>query len=103
MLDHQGQISILTTAARGPAYVSKDNSHSLAYYAADVINNDNLATALSAQIQISTALMDIVRKPSVELIALAKRSGITPEKAPKTIQATMQRGIRNILHPSLLR
>ena len=103
MLDHQGQISIPTTAARGPIYVIAVVSFSLAYDAADVIDNDNLATALSAQIQISIVLISMVRKPSVEPIVLAKRWGITPEKAQKTIQATMQRGIRTIFHPSFSR
>ena len=50
MLDHQGQISIPNTVAMGPVFVSAVVSYSLAYYAADVIDNDNLATALKAQI-----------------------------------------------------
>ena len=65
MLDHQGQISIPDTMARGPVYVSTIVSYSLAYDAADVMDNDNLVTALSAQIQISIALIGMVRKPSV--------------------------------------
>ena len=48
MLDHQGQISIPATAARGPIYVSTVISYSLAYDATDVMDDDNLATALSA-------------------------------------------------------
>ena len=47
--------------------------------------------------------MGSVRKQSVEPIVLAKRWGITPEKAQKAIQATAKRGIRTMLHPSLLR
>mgnify|MGYP006186246423 CR=1 FL=1 len=103
MLDHQGQISIPATVARGPVFVSAVVSYSLAYDAADVMDNDNLATALSVQIQISLVLIGMVRKPSVEPIVLAKRWGITPEKAQKTIQATTQRGIRTMLHPLLSR
>ena len=57
MLNHQDQINIHATAA---------SSYSLAYDAADVMDNDNLATALSAQIQISITLIGMVRKPSVE-------------------------------------
>ena len=45
----------------------------------------------------------MVRIPSLELIVLAKRLSITPEKAQKTIQATTQRGIRTMLHPLLSR
>ena len=103
MVNHQGQISILATVTRGPAYVSAVVTSSLAYNAADVMNNENIATALAAQIQISIGLIGMVRKPSVKLIVLAKRWDITPEKAQKAIQATMQRGIRTMLHPLLLR
>ena len=53
--------------------------------------------------QISRALIGMVRKPSVEPIVLAQRWGITPEKAQKTIQATMQWELRTMLHPSLSR
>ena len=85
MLDHQGQISIPTTVKRGPVFVSTIVSYSLAYDAADVMDNDNLATALEAQIQISIALIGMVRKPSIDPIVLAKRWDITPEKAQNTI------------------
>ena len=73
----------------------------MAYDAADITDNDNLATALSAQIQISTGLIGTVRNLSVEPLVLAKRWGITPEKALKTIQATTQRGIGTMLYPLL--
>ena len=65
MLKLQGQISIHATAARGPGYVSAIFSYSLAFDAADVMDNDNLATALSAKIQISIVL--------IGTIVLAKR------------------------------
>ena len=86
---------------RVPLYVSAVVSYSLAYDAADVINNYNLVTTFSAQIQISIVLISTVRKLSVEPIVLAKRLGMTPEKAKKTKQATMKRGIGTMLHPSL--
>ena len=63
--------------------------------------NDMFVTASSAQIQISIMLRGTVTKPSLNPIVLAKRWGINPEKAQKTIQATMQRGIMTIFHPSL--
>ena len=103
MLDHQGQISIHVTAARGPVFVSAVISYSLAYDVADVMDNDNFATALQAQIQISIMLIGTVRKPSIYPIVLAKKWGITPEKAQKTIQFTTQRGIRTIPHSLLSR
>ena len=67
------------------------------------MDNDNLAAALSAQIQISTVLIGMVQKSSAEPIVFAKRWGITPEKAQKTIQATTQRRIWTMLHPLLSR
>ena len=103
MLDHQGQISILVTATRGPVFVSAIVLYSLAYNATDVMDNVNLVTVLEAQIQISIALIGTVRKQSINPIVLAKRWGITPENAQKTIQVTTQRGIRIMLYPSLSR
>ena len=50
MLDHQGYISISTTAARGPAFVSAVVSYSLAYDATDVMDSDNLVTTLKPQV-----------------------------------------------------
>ena len=103
MLTHQGQICISATVAKGPVYVSTGISYSLANDATDVMGNYNLATALSAQIQMSIVLIVTVRKPSVEPIILAKRWGITPEKAQKTIQARTLRGIQTMLNHLLLR
>ena len=69
---HQDQISISATAARKPVYVRTVVMYSLANNASDVMNNYHLATALSAQIWISIALIGMVRNPSVEPIVLAK-------------------------------
>ena len=103
MLDHQGQIRFTATVATGLVLVSTVISYSWAYNADDVMGNNNLTTALSAQIQISVVLICMVRKLSMEPIFLAIRWDISSEKAQKTLQATMQRGIKTILHPSLLR
>ena len=67
------------------------------------MDNDNLATAMEAQIQISIALIGMVGKPSIDPIVLAKRWGSTPEKAQETIQATTEKGIRTMLHSLLSR
>ena len=88
---------------RGPVHVSAVISYSLAYDATDVMDDDYHATALSAQIQISITLIGAVRKLSTEPIVLAKEWGITPDKAQKTIQAIMQRGISTMLYHSLSR
>ena len=99
MLDYQGRISIPATVSRGPVYVSAVILYSLAYNATDVIDNNYLATTFSAQVQISIVLIGTVRKPAIESIVLAKRWGMTNEKAQKPIQVTMQRGIMTMLHP----
>ena len=57
--------------ARGPVYVRTVISYSLAYDVTDVMDNDSLATVLTAQIQTNIAMIEKVRKPSVEPIVLA--------------------------------
>ena len=101
MLNHQAQINFLSTSARAPVFVCTVFSYSLAYDAADVMDNDNHATALKAQIQISTVLIGMVIKPSIDPIVLAKRWGITLEKAQIFIQVATQRDIRTMLYHSL--
>ena len=86
--------------ARGPVFVSAVVSYSVVYDAADVMDNDNLVTALESQIQISMVLIGMVRKLSIDPIVLVKCWGITPKKAQKTIQATTQRDIWTKLHIS---
>ena len=56
MLDHRGKIK-----GRGPVFVSTVVSYSQAYDAADVMDNDNLATAIEAQLQISIVMIGMVR------------------------------------------
>ena len=75
----------------------------LAYDPADVMDNDNFATVLSAQIQIGIVQIGMVSTLTIEPIVLAKIWGITPEKAQKTIQGTTQRGICTMLHPLMSR
>ena len=50
MSDHQDQIILPATAARGAAFINVVNSHSLAYGDNNVMDDDNLVTALSVQI-----------------------------------------------------
>ena len=67
------------------------------------MDNDNLVTALSAQIQINVVLIGTVRKSSVGQNILTKRCNITHEKVQKTIQAKTHRRIRTVVQPSLSR
>ena len=55
------QISISATVTRGPVSVSTVIYYSLAYNAADVMDNDNLASALTFQILVSIVLIGMVR------------------------------------------
>ena len=66
------------------------------------MDNDSDATALSAQIQISVALIGTARKLAIEPLVLAKRWGITPENAQKTIDAITQRGLSSLCGTSCI-
>ena len=68
LLDLLGWISIPATVVIGPVFVNVVILYSLAYDAADVMDDDNLATTLSAQIQVSIVLIGMVKKPSAEPI-----------------------------------
>ena len=97
---HRGQISNPATTARLLVFVNAIILYSLAYDAADVMDDDSLATALTDQIQVSTALIGMVRKPSVKPLVLAMQWGMTPKKAQKTFQATTWRRIWTVFQPS---
>ena len=49
-----------------PVFVSTVFSYSLAYDAIDFVDNDNLATILSAKVQICMMLIGMIKKTSVE-------------------------------------
>ena len=53
-------------------FVSTVISYSLTHDAVDVMDDDNLVIALSAQIQIGIALIGMVRKSSAETRGFAK-------------------------------
>ena len=59
-------------SSRSDQYPYQVVSYTLAYDAIDVMDNDNHATALSAQIQVSIALIGTVRKPSLQPKVFAK-------------------------------
>ena len=56
--------------------------YSLAYEVLDVMDKENFATALTAQIKISVAVVKMVEKPSIEHIILAKQWG-NPAEIPE--------------------
>ena len=58
------------------------------------MDNDNLVTELSTQIQFNIVMIGTVRKLLIEPKVFATRWGITSEKAQETIQDRTQRGIR---------
>ena len=95
-LDHQGQISIPAVAKRGlvlPVFVSTVVSYCLTYNAADIMENDKLATALSAQIQISIKLICTIRKQTLEPTVLAKRLGIATRKLRRLFKPQQKEGL----------
>ena len=56
MSDHQGQIVFIATTAREPVFFNVVIFYSLAHDVVDVRHDDNLATSLSAHIQLRIAL-----------------------------------------------
>ena len=85
---------------RGPVYVNAVVSYSLAYNATDLMDNDDLATALSAQIQISITLIGMVKKPPVEPIVLAKDGALLLRKLRRIYKPQCRERFRlcSILH-----
>ena len=61
-------MSTPATAERGPVFISTVILYSLAYNAAGVMDNDNLANVLSALIHISIALISMIKKLAVKPI-----------------------------------
>ena len=91
------RISIPSTAGRRPVYVSAVISYFLAYDAANVLNNYNLATT-SSKIHICITWIGTARQLLIEFTFLAEKWGITCERAQKTIQDPLQRGFCILLN-----
>ena len=103
------------TSTRGPLMVINSLScNSLSCDAADITADDNFGTALESKVVISSAsvVKDSTNRygnvqskkgKQVDAATLAKRWGISPDKAVQTVLKTTQRGVRSTLHPALLR
>jgi hypothetical protein len=88
---------------------------SLQYDAADITDDDNFGAALEAtrKMLVRTNIMpetyDVCqvhtgkRQGAVDYVTLAHRWQIPLHKAKNTVQRTMQRGVRTVLHPTLSR
>ena len=98
----RSQIIIFVATAKGATPVSVVISYSLVYDAIDVMCVNNLATKLSAQIQVGIKLIDMVRKPSVVPIVLAKQGALPLRKLRKLNkpQPREELGLFSILHYS---
>ena len=72
MADHQKQIIVPVKGARGLVFISTVILYSLSHDAIGVMDDENFATGLTAQVQISIALMGTVRTLPIEPIELAK-------------------------------
>ena len=80
-------------SGKDPVHVSPVVSYSLGSWCCWCMDNDNLATAWSAQIQISISLICLVRKPSIEPIVLAKRWDITLRKHRRLSKPQCREGL----------
>jgi hypothetical protein len=89
---------------------------SLQYEAADITDNDNFGAALKATRQVTLVRTNVLpetydvccvhtgkRQRAVDYVTLAHRWHIPLHKAKPTVQRTMQRGVRTVLHPTLSR
>ena len=82
---------------------------SLMHDAADITDDENLYLALNAKVQATSeqakvgAMATGKPSPRVNHLVLAKKWGISPHKAVRTLKKTSQRGIRTVLHPTLTR
>ena len=61
-MDHQGHIIVPATVARGLLFISAIILYSLAYDAIDIMDDDNFVTLLASQVQVSVALIAMVKK-----------------------------------------
>ena len=111
MIDHRGIVLRRDSTARGPMTVINQITTSTCDDAVDFTANENFGAVLASHINISelhnstTRYGDIKsnKRKQVDSTTLAKRWGIDPKKAMRTVRKTTQRGVRTTLHPTLSR
>ena len=115
MRDYKGNLHRRDTEARGPLMVINSMScNSLSCDAADITADENFGHVLESNVNISSANVvkdstsrygniESKKGKQVDYATLAKRWGISPDKAKQTVLKTTQRGVRSVLHPSLSR
>ena len=92
------------TSMRGPKLVV--NSLTSHHPLVDITHNDNFATVLQSKVNVSATQSGGVRsnaKKSVDAPTLARRWMIPENRARQTVQQTTQRGVRDIINPTLSR
>ncbi len=109
MMDYSGNI-VCDAAVRGqvPTLIVND-LQSLTTDLADMTHDCNFHQVLTSHVIVSSVNASLsghvrLRKAvSIDFMTLAARWMITPEHAKKTVQLTMQRGVRTCLNPMLAR
>jgi hypothetical protein len=105
MMDYSGNI-VRDAAMRGPNLVLNE-LHSLTTDLADLTHDCNFHQVLTAHVAMSSidsSLSGHVRSRKtapIDFMTLAGRWMIAPDRAKKTVQRTMQRGVRTCLNPTL--
>ena len=107
MTDHRGEfvpIADLDTSGRGPEMVI--NSFSTFNPLADITHNDNFAAVLQSKVNVSATYSGEIRskaKKPVDASTLSRRWMIPEARAKQTVRQTTQRGVRDIINPTLSR
>ena len=103
MMDHKGEIVHVDDRER-PMIISSLNS--LVMPAANITDDDNFAEALSSKVRVSAVSSGNIRSSqgkAVDAHALSRRWHIPYRRAKNTVQRTTQRGVRQVLNPTLTR
>ena len=100
MTDLRGDVIVSETIARGQRIINPLSTRK--YHVVDFTDDDNFYKALNYKVNVAKVGASEV-KHGVTLGSLSQKWLISPETARITVQHTTQRGIKTILHPSLLR
>ena len=103
MIDHRGEF-VPRVADDAPKMVI--NSLSSFTPLADITDNDNFASVLQSKVNVSATSSGVIhssQKKPVDAPTLARRWMIPEARAKQTVRRTTQRGVRDLVNPTLSR
>ena len=103
MTDLKGEIAVVDPSKRGPSVVI--NSLSSFTPLADVTHDENFGTVLESKVRASASIGKVVTRSrkGVDAQTLSRRWEIPHERAKTTVKKTTQRGVRQMINPTLSR